>query len=82
MPEFYMILARKINKIPEFYMILPKMPEFYIIIARQIFSRFFWGGGRAPSAPYPTPMFTIHLGWFHFSQGVFRGSLRLVLPWR
>ena len=39
MPEFYLILARKkINKIPEFYMILArKMPEFYVIIARKIF---------------------------------------------
>jgi len=51
MPDFYIILARKlakypnfiiffrrINKIPEFYMIFArKMPEFYIIIARKIF---------------------------------------------
>jgi len=29
MPEFYMILARKINKIPEFYMIFAwKCPNF------------------------------------------------------
>jgi len=33
-----MIFARKIYKIPEFYMIFArKMPEFYIIIARKIF---------------------------------------------
>jgi len=33
-----MILDRKINKIPEFYMIfVRKMLEFYIIIARKIF---------------------------------------------
>ena len=34
MPEFYMIRARKIIKIPEFYDICPKMykiPEFYMI---------------------------------------------------
>jgi len=51
MPEFYVILdrkiikipeffifARKIYKFPEFYMIfVRKMPEFYIIIARKIF---------------------------------------------
>jgi len=51
MPEFYVILAqkiikipdfmifaRKIYKIPEFYWIsCPKMPEFYIKIARKIF---------------------------------------------
>jgi len=59
MPEFYMILARKIsnctrifiiffseknNKIPEFYIICArKMHEFYIIIARIIFSRILGG---------------------------------------
>ena len=33
-----MIFARKIYKIPEFYMIFArKMPEFYVIIARKIF---------------------------------------------
>jgi len=33
-----MIFARKISKIPEFYMIFAgKMPEFYIIVARKIF---------------------------------------------
>ena len=51
MPEFYVILAqkiikipdfmifaRKIYKIPEFYLTFArKMPEFYIIIARKIF---------------------------------------------
>jgi len=51
MPEFYMILARKIIKIPKFYDIWPKlykipefhvifarkMPEFYVIIAQKIF---------------------------------------------
>ena len=34
MSEFYMILARKIIKIPEFYDIFPKnnkIPEFYMI---------------------------------------------------
>jgi len=32
-----MIFARKIYKIPEFYMIVArKMPEFYIMIARKI----------------------------------------------
>jgi len=70
MPEFYVILARKnyqntrlfmifarnIYKIPEFYLIFArKMPEFYIIIARKILCKiraFF----RAPCPPSPTPM--------------------------
>ena len=59
MSEFYMILAWKINKIPEFYMIFArKMPEFYIIIARKIFSPdFFWGvgGGHVPPCPHLLP---------------------------
>jgi len=47
-----MIFARKIYKIPEFYMIFArKMPEFYIIIARKIFSRILGGGARAPPCP-------------------------------
>jgi len=62
-PEIYMILGRKIIKIPEFYYICPKnwqnsrslhdfcpkMPEFYIIIARKIFFPNF--RGACPSAP-------------------------------
>ena len=57
MPKFYMILAPKIIKIPEFLLYLPtinkipdfcpKMPEFYIIIARKYFSDFF-ARTRAP----------------------------------
>ena len=69
MPEFYMILARKkyqntrifiifarkVNKIPEFYTIFArKLPEFYIIIARKIFFQNF--GGTCPITPSPTPM--------------------------
>ena len=62
MPEFYMILARKIIKISEYLWYLPekllqnsrflhdfcpKMPKFYIIIARKkYFSRIFFLGGR------------------------------------
>jgi len=39
-----MIFTRKINRIPEFYM----------IIGRKIYSRFFfWGGGNGPSLPPP-----------------------------
>jgi len=46
-----MIFARKIYKIPEFYMIFArKMPEFYIIIARKIFFPNF-RGARAPLPP-------------------------------
>jgi len=50
-----MIFTRKINKVPEFYTILPeKMPEFNIIIARKIFPDFFGGGVgvRVGSDPY------------------------------
>ena len=45
MPEFYMILVRKI-------------PEFYIIIARKISRLFGWGGGEVGGTcpPIPTPM--------------------------
>jgi len=56
--RIFMIFARKINQISEFYMIFArKMPEFYIIIARKIFSPNFKGGGaRAPCPLSPTPM--------------------------
>ena len=53
------ILARKINKILEFYMIVAiKMAEFYIIIARKIYADFyfFFGGGVPSLSPSPTPM--------------------------
>jgi len=44
-----MTFARKINKIPEFYMIFARIvPEFYIIIVRKYFSRI-WGA--RPPAP-------------------------------
>jgi len=44
MPEFYMIYARKNNK----------MPEFYIIFDRKIFfPNFFFLGGGGASAPLP-----------------------------
>jgi len=51
------IFPRKINEIPEFYMIFArKMPKFYIIIARKIFfsELFFLGGrgGHVPPAPH------------------------------
>jgi len=45
-----MIFARKIDKIPEFYMIFArKMPEFYILIAIKIFFPNF--RGHVPSLP-------------------------------
>jgi len=55
MPKFYMILTRKINKIPQFCTIFArKMPEFYIRIAPKNFPEF-WG--HVPSlSPSPTPM--------------------------
>ena len=59
MPEYYMILARKIDKIPEFYIISArKCRNFYIIIARKILSPNFWGHVPAPPPAHlsPTPM--------------------------
>ena len=51
LPEKY---VWKINKMPEFCMILaPKCSNFTIIIARKIFFLFFLGGGAAPSSPTP-----------------------------
>jgi len=52
-----MIFARKIYKIPEFYMIFArKMPEFYVVIARKIFFARILGGHVPPLPPSPTPM--------------------------
>ena len=49
-----MIFARKINKIPKFYMnFARKMPEFYIIIARKIFFPNI-RGHVLPGPPSPT----------------------------
>jgi len=50
-----MILARKINKILEFYMILPGKNArfFFIIIAEKYFYRFFWGVGGG-GIPHPS----------------------------
>ena len=59
MPEFYMRFARKINKIPEFYMICArkknnKMPEFYTIFARKkiVFARIWRNCPPAPRLLY------------------------------
>jgi len=63
MPEFYMILARKIIKIPEFFIFARKinkisefyviyarkMSDVYIIITRKIFFPIFWG--HVPPTP-------------------------------
>jgi len=50
-----MIFARKINKIPEFYMIFArKMPEFYILIAQKYFPEF-WEASDPPPLP-PSPV--------------------------
>ena len=51
-----MIFARKINKIPQFYVIFArKIPEFCPKIARKFFFPglffLFWGGGTCPPAP-------------------------------
>jgi len=75
MPEFYVILvrkknyqntrifmifARKINNISEFYTVFArKMPEFCIIISRKVFPEI-WGGGHVPPVPPPSPTLAIH----------------------
>jgi len=55
MPEFYVIFARKIIKMPEFLWYLPEnvTSSFYMIIARKKYfpDFFFGGGGRAPFLP-------------------------------
>ena len=77
--EVYMILARKVIKIPEFLCYLPekltkfsnlpdfarKIPDFYIKIARKNFPRFFffWGGGR--HVPYPSAFRPVRLCSYH-----------------
>jgi len=81
MPEFYMILAeklskypnfmifaRKINKIPQFCMIFArKMPKFFIIIAwKNIFSRIL--GGMCPPQP-PAPISYAYVPIFISSGG-------------
>jgi len=51
----FMTFARKIYKIPEFYLIFArKMSEFYIIIGRKIFFPNF-RGARAPAPPPALP---------------------------
>ena len=67
MPHFYMILAGKIIKIPEFYTIfVRKKPNFYIIIARKyFFPDFFFGGereGGARTSP-PPPSSYAYASW-------------------
>ena len=67
MPEFYIIFARKISKIPEFLWYLPekltkfpnfawfcpKMSNFHVIIAQKIFfPNFFLGGSMCPHGSY------------------------------
>jgi len=54
----FMIFAWQINKIPEFYIIFaPKCPNFtQQLPEKNIFSRFFLGGGTCPRPPSPTPM--------------------------
>ena len=70
MPEFYMILARKIietpelwylpekfTKFPNFTWFLPEIcPNFTLIIARKIFFPNFRGARASPCPPFPTPM--------------------------
>jgi len=64
----FMRFARKIYKIPEFYMIFArKMPEFYIIIAQKIFFSDFWGA-RGPTRP-PAPVSYAYV-WRHISSSL------------
>ena len=57
-----MIFARKIYKIPEFYMIFArKMPKFYIIIARKIFFPNFRGDVPPPAPSSPTPLLSKYI---------------------
>jgi len=60
MPKFYVILARKISKIPEFYMTFArKMPEFYITIAPKIFFPNFRGAHAPPPVSYTCVLSTM-----------------------
>jgi len=59
--------ARKINKIPEFYMIyarkkINKMPEFYMIFARKIYFARIWGEGASASLPPVSYAYERHEG--------------------
>jgi len=67
MPEFYMILAEKVSKYPNFNDICPKneiIPSFYMIFARKMpelyiklpFPPIFLWGHVSPCPPSPTPM--------------------------
>ena len=54
-PKFFLIFARKINRIAEFYMIFArKTPEFHVIIAGK--NIFFLGGGLPPAPVSYTAM--------------------------
>jgi len=67
-----MFLARKINKIPEFYMIFaPKMAEF-CITARKYFPRFF-GRGQRQRAPYPQTTRLLHVAYVATSRSWWPG---------
>ena len=60
-PTFYDIYPKKINKIPEFYMIFARKNAriLHNNCPKKIFSRFFFGGGaHALPAPVYTPMIT------------------------
>jgi len=65
MPEFYMILSRKINKILEFYTIFARNARtLHNNCPKKFFSRFFFGGGGGTCPPCPqssTPMSTTYL---------------------
>jgi len=74
-----MIFARKIYKIPEFYMIFArKMPEFYVIIARKKYFYRILGGHvpPPPCSPSPTPT---HRQTFGHIRLIFVIPLRLRL---
>jgi len=55
MPEFYMIFARKINKVLEFNATFArKMPEFYIVCLKKL-SGIFLGWVGCPLPPFARP---------------------------
>jgi len=73
-PNFYDI-ARKINKMPEYYIIFArKIPEFFIIIVRKKRYFFLNFGAHVPLPPSPTFMFERR------QRGWWRHKIRQTIP--
>jgi len=77
-----MIFARKMYKIPEFYVIFArKMPEFYVIILnspKNIYPNF--RGARTPRPQSRTPMLLMGIVCLAMSQGRSDGGISLFIP--